>query len=78
MKGFLNWLDSRPRIVKILFCLPVIDIIWAVYRILLAISKGNVLQLVLGILWIFFGGMVGWILDLIWIILFNRIFWFKN
>ena len=78
MKAFLNWLDARPRIVKILFCLPIIDIIWAVYRILLAVSRGNILQLILGILWIFFGGMIGWILDLIWVILFNHIFWFKN
>ena len=78
MASFVKSMDGLPRIVKILLCLPIVDIIWAIYRILGAIKNGNVLHLVLGILWIAFGGTVGWILDLVWIILFNHIFWFKE
>lgn len=78
MDSFVKSMDGLPRIVKILLCLPIVDIIWAIYRILGAIKNGNVLRLVLGILWIAFGGTVGWILDLVWIILFNHIFWFKE
>ena len=78
MDSFVKSMDGLPRIVKILLCLPIVDIIWAIYRILGAIKNGNVLHLVLGILWISFGGTVGWILDLVWIILFNHIFWFKE
>lgn len=78
MDAFIKWMDGRSRLVKILFCLPFIDIIWAVYRILGAVKNKNILHLVLGIIWIFFGGFIGWILDLICIILTDHIFWFKE
>ena len=78
MNAFIKWLDSRSKLVKILFCLPFVDILWALYRILGAIKNGNILHLVLGIIWVFFGSFVGWLLDLICIILFDHIFWFKE
>lgn len=78
MANFIKWMDQRSRIVKILFCLPFVDIIWAVYRILGAVKNENWLHLILGIIWIFFGSFIGWVLDLICIILFNHIFWFQE
>lgn len=78
MNSFVKWLDSRSRLVKILFCLPFVDILWALYRIFGAIKNGNILHLVLAIIWIFFGSFIGWVLDLVCIILFDHIFWFKE
>lgn len=78
MQKFIDWMDSRSRLVKILFCLPIIAIVWGVYRILGAIAKKDWVRLVLAIVWVIFAGFVGWILDLIWMILFNHIFWFKD
>ena len=78
MKAFCKWMDGLPRLVQILFCLPVVDILWAIYRIGGAIGNKNWLHLVLAIIWIFFGSFIGWILDLIWIIFFHHIFWFKE
>lgn len=78
MQKFIDWMDSRSRLVKILFCLPIIAILWGVYRILGAIAKKDWVRLVLAIVWVIFAGFVGWILDLIWMILFNHIFWFKD
>ncbi len=78
MKAFCKWMDARPRIVQILFCLPIIDILWGIYRVGGAIANKNILHLILAILWIIFGGFIGWILDLICIILFRHIFWFKE
>ena len=78
MDAFIKWMDGRSRLVKILFCLPFVDIIWGVYRILGAIKNKNILHLVLGIIWVVFGGFVGWILDLVCIILTNHIFWFQE
>ena len=76
MAAFIKWMDDRPRIVKILFCLPFIDIIWGVYRLLGAIAAKDTLRLVLAILWIVFAGFVGWVLDLVCIIITGHIFWF--
>lgn len=78
MKAFCAWMNERSRLVKILFCLPIIDILWGLYRLFGAIGDKNILRLVLAIVWIIFGGFIGWVLDLICIILTGHIFWFKE
>ncbi len=78
MDGYIKWMDGHSRLVKIILCIWILDITWAVYRILGAVKNKNWLHLVLAILWIVLAGTVGWVLDLVWIILFNRIFWFKE
>lgn len=78
MSQFIKWMDNRSRLVKILFCLPIIDIIWGVYRVLGAIKNKNWLHLVLAIIWLVIAGFVGWVLDLVCIILFNHICWFQE
>ena len=35
--GFISWVDGLPRIVKIIFALPILDIIWGVYRLIKAV-----------------------------------------
>ena len=78
MSKFINWMDSRSRLVKIILCFWILDITWAVYRIGRAASVKNWLHMVLGILWVIAAGTVGWVLDLVWIILNSAIFWFKK
>lgn len=78
MNQFIKWMDNRSRLVKILFCLPIIDIIWGVYRVLGAIKNKNWFHLVLAIVWLVIAGFVGWVLDLVCIILFNHICWFQE
>lgn len=77
MKNLCRAIDGLPKIAKVLLCLPIVDIVWAIYRIGEAIANNNVLHLVLGILWIFCGATIGWILDLVSILVTGRIFWFK-
>lgn len=76
MYDFIEWMNYQPRIVKILFCLPILDILWGVYRLGGAIKNKNALHIVLSVFWIFWAGFFGWILDLICIIITNHIFWF--
>ena len=78
MQGYINWMDGNSRLMKIILCIWVLDITWAVYRIGRAVVAKNWLHMVLGIIWVIAAGTVGWILDLIWMILFDRIFWFAN
>ncbi|MCR4879898.1 MAG: hypothetical protein K5906_02960 [Bacilli bacterium] len=78
MKAYCKWMDDRSRIVKIILCLWILDITWAVYRIGRAAANKNWLHMVLGILWVLAAGTVGWVLDLIWIVLYDRIFWFNK
>lgn len=78
--AFVKWMDSQSKLVKILFCLPVIDIIWGVYRILKAtcVKKIDPVRLVLAIAWVLWAGYIGWLLDLVCIILTDHIFWFQD
>lgn len=76
MRAFIDWMNGQSRLVKILFCLPIIDIIWGVYRLLGAIVNKDVLHIVLAVIWILFAGFVGWILDLVCILITGHIFWF--
>ena len=69
MKEFLSAIDNLPKIAKIILCLPVIDIIWAIYRIVKGIDTSNTVLIVVGILWIVFGCVVTWVLDLVFLIL---------
>lgn len=67
--GFVEAIDNLPLILKILFCIPCLDIIWAIYRIIKGVETGSALLIVVGILWIIPGGMICWIADLITVIL---------
>ena len=67
--GFVEAIDNLPPILKILFCIPCLDIIWAIYRIIKGVETGSALLIVVGILWIIPGGMICWIADLITVIL---------
>lgn len=78
MRDFCKWMEDQPRILRIILCIFVLDISWAVYRIGRAVVNKNWVHMVLGIIWVFIGGSVAWILDLIWMILFDHIFWFEN
>lgn len=76
MSNYIKWMDENPRVIKLILCIWILDITWAVYRIGRAVSKQNWLHFVLAIIWVVAAGTVGWILDVIWIIIFGRIFWF--
>ena len=78
MRDFIKWMEEQPRLIRIILCIFVLDISWAVYRIGRAVVNKNWLHMVLGIIWVFVGGSIAWILDLIWMILFDHIFWFEN
>jgi len=69
MKSFIKTFDDLPFIVKVIFALPGLDFLWGIYRLIKGIDKNNVLLIVVGIIWIFVGAAIFWIIDLITIIL---------
>ncbi len=78
MQKFINWMEGLPKIVKIICCFWILDILWAVYRIFKSVKSGDAVKIILAVLWIIAAGTVGWILDIIWIALYDRVFWFKD
>ena len=71
MAEFRKWMDSLPLIVKIIFALPGIDgILYGIYRI----CRGDVPNLILGVVWIFVGATIGWILDIVFLLTKGKVF----
>ena len=77
MDSYISWMEKNPKWLKIVLCFWVLDWSWAIWRILKAVKSNNVLQLLLAVLWIIFGGTIGWILDIVCIVLNDYPFWFK-
>lgn len=72
MKDIVKSFDNLPWVVKLLLCLPVLNLAWAIYRICKGADTKNTLMLVVGVLWIFFGTTVLWIVDLVCTIIYKK------
>ena len=74
MKDLIKTIEGLPKIVKIILAIPALDVVWAVYRIIKGIAYKNYVTLIAGILWIFPGIFLGWILDIVAILLKGNVF----
>ena len=75
MKSFIKGMDGLALWIKIILALPFLDIVWNVYRLERSIDKGSVLGIVLGILLIIIGIPFMWLVDIISLIVANKILW---
>ncbi len=73
MKDLVKAFDNLHWIVKLILALPGIDgIAWGIYRIAKGVSKKDTTLIIIGILWIFLGFAVLWIVDMVTIILYKK------
>lgn len=72
MKDLIKSFDNLPWIVKIILCIPVLDIVWAIYRIVKGVANNDLLLVVIGIIWIFGGCTITWLWDIITTILYKH------
>lgn len=75
MNEFVNTMDNLPKLVKVLLALPMLDIVWVVYRLIKSVSKKNVLAIVLAVVMLFVGIPFLWLVDMITIIASNKVLW---
>ena len=70
MRDFIKTVNGWPLIVRLLFCIPVLNIFYGICRIINQLSKNKIdaLYLVLAILTVVPGVAIMWLIDLIWII----------
>ena len=68
---FVKWMDNASLIIKIICCIPFLNIIWALYRIIKGVTESRPLILLVGILWLF-GVFFTWVIDLIFVLLRGR------
>ncbi len=68
MKELINQVNGLPLILKIVLCIPCIDIFYSVCRVINGLVKNNVLWIVLGVLTVIPGAFFMWLVDLIWVL----------
>ena len=68
MNDLLKSVDGLPLILKVILCIPCIDIFYCICRVVQGVVKNNGLWIVLGILTVFPGAFFMWLLDLIWVL----------
>ncbi|MCF7932886.1 MAG: hypothetical protein K9K93_06935 [Acholeplasmataceae bacterium] len=74
MKDLIRAYDQLPFIAKLILALPGIDgIAWGIYRIVKGVEHKDTVMLVAGILWIVLGATIFWIIDMITIIMYNKV-----
>lgn len=72
MQDFIWRVNALPLVVKVILCIPALQIFYGVCRVINGVAKNDVLWMVLGILTIIPGAFFIWVLDLIWVLLFGH------
>jgi len=75
VKEAIKFLDDLPWIVKLILCIPALDIVWTVYRLLRSLEAKNTVGIVVSIV-LFFCAPFVWLIDLICVILNKQVWWF--
>lgn len=72
----VKWMDKQSKLVKVILALPVINITWMIYRLAKSIKEKHTLGIVLGIIMALFGWTFMWLIDIITILVANKVLWF--
>ncbi|MFW5913606.1 MAG: hypothetical protein ACOCSM_00955 [Bacillota bacterium] len=65
MKDIVKFFDGLPWILKLILALPGIDgIAWGIYRIAKGLDRTYAVMVVAGIVWLFAGVFLFWIIDM--------------
>ena len=75
MKNLIKAIDDLPWLVKLILCIPALDIVWSVYRICRSLVKENLLGVVLGVLTIIPGAAFIWLIDILCVLVNKKVWW---
>ena len=75
MKQLIEAIDNLPKIVKLILCIPALDIVWWIYRICKSLDKNNNVGLVIAIIFLIVGIPFVWLIDLICVALNDKVWW---
>ena len=77
MKAYVNAFDGFSKVVKFLLALPILDILWVVYRLCKSADNKNTLGVVLAVVMLIVGIPFLWLVDMISIVLNDKVLWIE-
>ena len=75
MKDFLKAIDELPDIVKLILCIPVLDIVWNIYRLVKSLDANNSTGIILSVVMLIVGIPFMWVVDLVCMLMYKKIWW---
>lgn len=75
MQEYINAFDNLPLVVKIIFALPMLDILWAIYRLCKSLSKQNTVGIGLAVLMLIVCPALFWLVDIITLAFTGKVLW---
>lgn len=75
MKALIDAMVGLPKLVKLILCIPALDIIWVIYRLCRSLEKKNVVGIVLAIVLLIVGIPFVWLIDLICVLIKGEVWW---
>ncbi len=75
MKALIDAMAGLPKLVKLILCIPALDIIWVIYRLCRSLEKKNVVGIVLAIVLLIVGIPFVWLIDLICVLVKGEVWW---
>ena len=68
-------MNDLPKIIKLILCIPMLDIVWNITRLVRSLDKNNPVGIVLAAALLIFGLPFVWIIDLICVLMNDNIWW---
>ena len=75
MKKLIEAIDNLPQIAKLILCIPMLDIVWWIYRICKSLDKNNMVGVIIAVILLFVGIPFMWLVDLICVLVKGNIWW---
>lgn len=75
MEKFVKWMDGQSLLIKVIFAIPLLDILWVVYRLVKSLVKKSVLGIVLGVVLIIIGLPWLWLVDIVTLVFMGKVLW---
>ena len=76
MQDLIKKVNELPLLVKLILCIPAVDLFYSICRVINQATKESIdgLKLVLAILTVIPGAVFVWIIDIVWVIMKGRAF----
>ncbi|MDX9691497.1 MAG: hypothetical protein RBT45_03515 [Acholeplasmataceae bacterium] len=74
MRDLVKAYDGLPFLIKLILALPGIDgIAYGIYRIAKGIDRKDNVMLLAGIIWLFLGIVILWVIDLVSVLMYGSV-----
>lgn len=75
MKSLILFMEKLPLVAKVILALPLLDVVWVIYRIVRSLDQKNYVGVLLAVVLIVVGIPFLWLFDIISVLFLGHIVW---